>query len=188
MRPGTSAASGNSSACAPGGVGTWGCGPTAAILPASSTRTAPSEIGGAVTGCTEPARMRNMMGVRCQVSGAGWSTVDGSVPDTGHPAHGTSPLWRHPERRGVYGTELRRLGARIEPLEAVQLPGAEGGRERAVGHVHFLQNQRVGPRPVDRHGAAVVHVAHEHRPGRRHDATAPGVVHDALLQVVADPE
>src|SRR3989442_9575197 len=61
-------------------------------------------------------------------------------------APGTSLLRRDPERRRVHGTELRRLGARIEPLEAMQLPGAKGGRERAVGPVHFLQNQRVGAR------------------------------------------
>src|SRR5947207_1288141 len=48
--PGTRTASGNSRARASGGAATWECGPIAAMRPAASTRTAPSSMGGAVTG------------------------------------------------------------------------------------------------------------------------------------------
>ncbi len=57
--PGVSAPSGNSKRVADAGAGTRASGPTAAIVPRSSTRTAPSAIGGAVTGCTVRARMRS---------------------------------------------------------------------------------------------------------------------------------
>src|SRR2546422_2813186 len=43
-------------------------------------------------------------------------------------------------------------------------------------------------RPVAGSRAALVHITHELRPGGRDDAAAAGVVHDALLIVVSDPD
>src|SRR5439155_18406484 len=86
--PGTRTASGTSRARASGGAATWEFGPIAAMRPAASTRTAPSSMGGAVTGYTERARRRSIRGSR-----------------------------RHADvERRVHGARLRRLGAGIEPV------------------------------------------------------------------------
>src|SRR2546425_12406794 len=141
MRPGSSSASGKWSDRTPRGAATPAFGPTAAIRPASSTRTAPSSKEGAVTGCTRPARIR--------------SKALGSDSDT----EGRVDL-----------THLRGLGARIEPLPAPHLERAERRREEAVRPVHFARDEIVGAGPVAGRRAPLVHVAHELRPGRRDDA------------------
>src|SRR5438552_7327242 len=120
-RPGISSAAGKCSACTPPGAGTRACGPTAAILPPASTRTAPSSKEGAVTGRTRPARIR--------------SKALGSDSDT----EGRVDL-----------THLRGLGARIEPLPAPHLERAERRREEAVRPVHFARDEIVGAGPDDR--------------------------------------
>src|SRR6266566_4562352 len=158
-RPGMSSASGKCSECTPPGAGTRACGPTAAILPPASTRTAPSSKEGAVTGCTRPARIR--------------SKALGSDSDT----EGRVDL-----------AHLRRLGARIEPLPAPHFERAERRREEAVRPVHFARDEIVGAGPVAGRRAPLVHVAHELRPRGRDDAAAARVIHDPVLEIVADPD
>src|SRR3989442_2253733 len=159
MRPGSSSASGKWSDRTPRGAATPAFGPTVAIRPASSTRTAPSSKEGAVTGCTRPARIR--------------SKALGSDSDT----EGRVDL-----------AHLRGLGPWIKPFPAPHLERTERRREESVGPVDFARDEIVGPRPVAGSRAALVHIAHELRPRRRHDAAAAGVVHDALLIVVSDPD
>ena len=89
----------------------------------------------------------------------------------------------------MHRTGLRRLRAGIEPVPVPHLLRAERRGEIAVRPVHFARDERVGSHPVGRRGAAVVHVAHERRPGGRDDLPASGVVlEDALLDVVSDPD
>src|SRR5256885_15142736 len=132
-RPGTRTASGNSTRRALGGSGTCACAATAAILPSSATRTAPSVMGGAVTGWTEPARTRSMRALG-RDAGAEWR---------------------------VHGAGLRRLGAGVEPIPVPHLLGTERRREIAVRPVHFARDQRIGPHPIGGRRPPVVHVAHE---------------------------
>src|SRR2546426_9855746 len=160
-RPGTTVARGNSSSRAPGGVGTRVCGPTAAMVPRSSTRTAPSSMGGAVTGCTEPARIRS---IRSQVSGAGCqgSRCLNATPDTWHPTPRTSSLRRDADaERRVHRTGLAGLGARVEPVPVTHFLGTERRGEVAVRPIHLARDERVGSHPVGRRGPAGVDVAHE---------------------------
>src|SRR6266436_2232412 len=128
------------------------------MVPSSPTRTAPSSIGGAVTGYTRPARTRSI-------------TLR---------ADGTEPR--------MDGAKLCRFGAGVEPVPVAVVGGAERRREVAGLPIDFACDQRIGPHPFRRRRPAVIDVAHERGPGRRHDAAAAPVVHDALLQIVADPD
>src|SRR5438094_5851820 len=185
--PGTSAPSGNASRWALAGAGTARSGPTAAIRPVSSTGTARSMMGGAVTGCTERARMRSIRG-----SGLGprGSEPAGRTPEPLTPDPEPPASRRHTDaERRMHGARLRRLGARIEPVPVAHVLRTEHCGEVAVRPVHLTGNQGIGPLPVGRLRPAVVDVAHERRPGRRHDPTAPGVVlEDALLNVITHPD
>src|SRR2546421_5347154 len=184
-RPGTKTASGNSTRRAPGGSGTSACGATPAILPSAATRTAPSVMGGAVTGWTAPARMRSIQGLGNRGSGLEDRGAPSRAPNPESPSsrRQAGPEWR------VHRAGLCRLRAGIEPIPVPHLLRAERRREIAVRPIHFTRDQRVGAHPVGRRGPAIVHVAHERGPGGRDDAAAAGVVlEDPLLDVVADPD
>src|SRR5689334_22518524 len=88
----------------------------------------------------------------------------------------------------VHLAYLRGFRARVEPFPAPHFERAERRREEAVRPIHFAGDEIVGARPVARRRAPLVHVAHELRPRGRDDTAAAGVVHDAPLQVVADPD
>src|SRR3989454_7486864 len=183
------APSGNSSCRAPAGAGTVAARPTAASFPRSSMRTAPSAMGGAVTGCTEPARIRS---IRSQVSGAGCqgSRCLNATPDTWHPTPRTSSLRRDADaERRVHRTGLAGLGARVEPVPVTHFLGTERRGEVAVRPIHLARDERVGSHPIGRRGPAGGDIAHERGPRGRDDlAPAPVVLEDALLDVVADPD
>src|SRR5258705_5528213 len=183
MRPGTKIASGYSSVSVCGGVRILECGPTPAILPAASTRTAPSSMGGAVTGYTRPARMRSI------TSGCGgwWRLVEVVLDNLDNLDNLRSRRDSDAEGR-VHGAHLVRLRPRVEPLPAPHLDGAERRRELAVAPVHLPRDQRVGAWPVGGRGPALVDVAHELGPRRRDDAATTRVAPDALLRVVSPPD
>src|SRR5437763_15529031 len=146
-RPGTRTASGNSTRRAPGGLGTCACAATAAILPSSATRTAPSVMGGAVTGWTEPARILNIRSRR-------HARPEGLVDRAG----------------------LCRLGAGIEPIPMPHFLRAERRREIAVRPVHFERDQRIGPHPIGGGRAARLLDTHARRPRRVDNYTSTCVV------------
>src|SRR5437879_12131049 len=83
---------------------------------------------------------------------------------------------------------LRGLGAWIEPLPAPYLQRAERRREESVRPIDFASDEIVRTSPIAWRRAALVHVPHELRPCARHDAAAAGVVHDAPLEIVANPD
>src|SRR3989449_5762933 len=158
--PGINTPSKNSNDVVCGGVGTWAFGPTAAMRPSSPTKTAPSAMGGAVTGKSCPARRRST---------------------------GGGALGRDRAQPAVNRAELGRLRARVEPVHVVVGLRAERREQVSGAPVDFAGDQRVGSQPVRRRGPALVDVAHERRPGGSDEPPAARVVHNALRGVVADP-